>query len=335
MLHYLLRRLGFIGVMLGGIMALTFLLSRVLPGDPARLLAGPRASAETVARVREIHGLDLPLWEQFLAYCGRLLTGDLGNSIVTNRPVLEDIARFFPATLELVIATLLLATLLGVAIGLVSAIRKGGKIDTTGRFVAIGALSLPDFWIAILAQLLFFSVLSILPFGGRLPTGMAAPEAVTGLMTVDALLAGRLDQFGLALKHLLMPACVLALPSMGLLARIVRATALEVLGQDYVRTAHAKGIRPLRLYLRHVLKNALLPVVTFLGLLFGFLLSGAVLVELVFAWPGIGRYTASAISATDYNAIMGVTIVVSTAYLLINFVVDLLYTRIDPRVRLS
>lgn len=335
MLKYIVRRLGFIVIMVVGVLMLTFMLSRVLPGDPARLLAGPRASAEAVAHIRELYGLNQPIWEQFLSYSGRLLSGDLGTSMVTKRPVLKDIIQFFPATLELVITTLLLAFFLGVSIGLVAAIWKGKSVDVGGRFIAIGGLSMPDFWVAILAQLLFFSVLNLLPFGGRFPIGMAPPDHVTGLFTIDALIAGRLDQFVLALKYLIMPAFVLSLASMGLFVRIVRAASLEVLTQDYVRTARAKGIRPMRLYVRHVLKNAMLPVITFLGLLFGFLMSGAVLVELIFAWPGIGRYTADAILSTDYNAIMGITIVVASAYLLVNFFVDLLYVRLDPRVKLT
>ncbi len=335
MRRYLVRRLLSTLFILAGILALTFFLSRVLPGDPARLLAGPRASAEVVERVRQINGLDLPVHQQFINYAARLFEGDLGTSIVTRRPVLADILQYFPATLELVLATFLISSTLGVAIGMVTAVKAGQPTDYVGRAVAIAGLSVPDFWVGILAQLIFFATLSVLPFGGRLPTGMSGPEFITGLYTIDALLAGDWGLFKQSAWHLVLPASVLSLASTGLLVRIVRASALEVLNQDYVRMARAKGISPWRLYSRHVLSNALLPVVTFMGLLLGLLLSGAVLVELIFAWPGIGRYTATAISSSDYNAIMGVTVVVATAYVLINLVVDLLYARLDPRVQLT
>lgn len=335
MIRFIARRLATTVITLVGILMLTFFLSRVMPGDPARLLAGPRASAELVERVRELNGLDQPIWVQFSAYVQRIATGDLGTSIVTRRPVLDDIAQYFPATLELVLVTFVLACVVGIGTGLVAGINAGNAIDMTGRGMAIGGLSLPDFWVAILAQLLFYSTLGWLPFGGRLPTGWTPPEPVTGFYTVDALIGGNPGLAGTAFVHLVLPASVLALAAAGLIARIVRASILEVLSQDYVRFARAKGISATRLYLRHVLSNALLPVVTFLGLLLGLLLSGAVLVELVFAWPGIGRYTANAVSSSDYNAIMGVTLVVAGGYVLINFLVDLLYLRLDPRVTAS
>ena len=335
MARFLIRRLGFTVLLLFGITVITFTLARVMPGDPARLLAGPRASAESVEQIRRVHGLDQPIWTQFANYTSRLWHGDLGTSLVTRRPVADDIARFFPATLELVLAAALLGLILGVSIGVVTAVRRGTGIDVGGRMFAIFGLSVPDFWLAVLAQLIFFSALSILPFGGRLDIGVIPPPHVTGLYTVDSLLAGRLDLFAQAIEHLILPAAVLMLPMMGLLIRVVRASTLEVLTQDHIRTARAKGLKPVRLYIHHALRNALLPAVTVFGLELGFLMSGAVLVELVFAWPGLGRYTAEAISSTDYNAIMGVTIVVSAVYVLINLVVDVLYTRLDPRVRLA
>lgn len=335
MTRFLLRRLAFTALLLVGIMGITFLLARVMPGDPARLMAGPRASAEAVERVRHAQGLDLPLSSQFLGYVAQLSHGDLGESLVTRRPVALDIARFFPATFELVITAAFLGAVFGISLGVWAAVRRGTAIDAGGRLFAIFGLSIPDFWLSILAQLVFFSTFSILPFGGRLDIGATPPPEVTGLYTVDSLIAGRFDLFAQTLTHLILPAAVLMLPVMGLLIRVVRASTLEVLSQDHVRTARAKGLRPLRLYLHHALRNALIPTVTVFGLELGFLLSGAVLVELVFAWPGLGRYTANAVSNTDYNAIMGVTIVTSVVYVLINFIVDVLYTYLDPRVRLA
>lgn len=332
---YLVRRLGFVVLVLLGVTILTFFLARVVPSDPARLLAGPRASAEAVEEVRHARGLDRPLWAQYTGYMGALLGGDLGTSLVTRRTVTRDLATFVPATFELVLYSLLAGSLLGLVLGVASAIHPGSAVDVGGRFVAIGGLSLPNFWVALLLQFAFFSMLGILPFGGRLDTGVLPPPTVTGLYTIDSLLAGRVDLFVQAISHLVLPVTALALAEMGLVARVARASMLEVLGQDYIRSARAKGLAPWRIYRRHGLRNALLPVVTIIGLEFGLLLSGTVLVESIFAWPGLGRYMAEAISSSDYNAIMGVTIVVTVGYVLINLVVDLAYAYLDPRVRLA
>jgi peptide/nickel transport system permease protein len=335
MAAYLVRRLGFVLVVLLGVTIVTFFLARVVPSDPARLLAGPRASSEAVEEIRHARGLDRPLWEQYGSYMHALSRGDLGTSLVTRRPVTSDLAAFVPATLELVLYSLVAGSLLGVLVGVLSAVRPGSAVDVGGRFAAIGGLSLPNFWVALLLQFAFFVVLRVLPFGGRLDTGVLPPPTVTGLYTVDSLLAGRIDLLVQASTHLVLPVIALALAEMGLVARVVRASMLEVLGQDYIRSARAKGVAPWRLYRRHALRNALLPAVTVIGLEFGLLLSGTVLVESIFAWPGLGRYMAEAISSSDYNAIMGVTIVVTVGYVLINLLVDLAYAYVDPRVRLT
>ena len=335
MAAYLVRRLGFVLLVLLGVTILTFFLARVVPSDPARLLAGPRASREAVEDIRRARGLDRPLWEQYTRYMGALAEGDLGTSLVTRRPVTRDLATFVPATLELVLYSLVVGSLLGLVVGVSSAIRPGSAVDVGGRFVAIGGLSLPNFWVALLLQFAFFSLLGILPFGGRLDTGVFPPATVTGLYTIDSLLTGRIDLFVEAISHLVLPVIALSLAEMGLVARVVRASMLEVLGQDYIRSARAKGLARWRIYGRHALRNAMLPVVTIIGLEFGLLLSGTVLVESIFAWPGLGRYMAEAISSSDYNAIMGVTIVVTLGYVLINLIVDLAYAYLDPRVRLA
>lgn len=332
---FLLRRLAFVVVVLFGVTILTFFLARVVPSDPARLIAGPRASSETVAEVRQERGLDRPLWDQYASYMGALMTADLGASLVTRRPVTDDLLTFVPATFELVLYALLAGTLFGLALGVFSAVRPRSAVDVGGRFVAIGGLSLPNFWVALLLQFVFFSILGMLPFGGRLDTGVAPPTTITGLYTVDSLVTGRFDLFVQSVTHLIMPVIALGLAEMGLVARIVRASMLEVLGEDYIRSARSKGLASWRIYRRHALPNAMLPVVTVIGLEFGLLLSGTVLVESIFAWPGLGRYMAEAISSSDYNAIMGVTIVVTLGYVLINLLVDLTYAYLDPRVRLS
>lgn len=335
MAAYLVRRLGFVLLVLLGVTILTFFLARVVPSDPARLLAGPRASSEAVEEIRHAKGLDRPVWEQYRSYMSALAKGDLGMSLVTRRTVTRDLATFVPATLELVLYSLIVGSVLGIVLGMSSAIRPGSAVDVGGRFVAIGGLSLPNFWVALLLQFAFFSLLGILPFGGRLDTGVVPPPTVTGLYTIDSLVGGKLDLFVQAVSHLILPVIALALAEMGFVARVVRASMLEVLGQDYIRSARAKGLRPWRINRRHALRNALLPVVTIIGLEFGLLLSGTVLVESIFAWPGLGRYMAEAISSSDYNAIMGVTIVVTLGYVLINLIVDLAYAYLDPRVRLA
>lgn len=332
--HYLLRRLGFVVLVLIGITVLTFLLQRVVPGNPARLIAGTRASERAVQQVRGQLGLDRPLWDQYGSYMSALLRGDLGQSVVTRNPVISDLGSYVPATLELVLYALVIGSVAGIALGSLSAIR-GGAVDVGGQSLGTAALSVPIFWVAVVFQLVFFSRLGILPFGGRLDVGATPPPTVTGLYTVDSLLAGNFTLFAQALRHLILPATALAIPEAGLVAKTVRASMLEVLGRDFVRTARAKGLSPLRIYFRHTLRNAVLPVVTVLGLDFGLLISGTVLIESIFSWPGLGQYTFHAIASSDYNAVMGVTIVVAVAYVLINLVVDILYVYLDPRVRLA
>lgn len=335
MLQFLLRRLFFTTFLLTGVVMITFALARLIPGDPARLIAGARANAEAVQNVRDSLGLDLPVWQQFERYVTHILQGDFGTSVVTRRPILDDMTVFLPATLELVIYAAVLSVLLGVAAGTLAAVRASRRADFAVRGGAVLGLSVPDFWIALVAQLIFFASLGWLPFGGRLPTGAAPPEAFTGLYSVDSLLAGNLELFGTVATHLLMPVVVLSIPSAAIITRVVRTTMLDVLNEDFIRMAWAKGLRPHAVYLRHALRNALLPVITVFGLNLGVLMSGAVFIELIFDWPGLGRYTADSIASSDYNAIMAITLVVSVAYTVINMLVDLSYAVFDPRVRLS
>jgi ABC-type dipeptide/oligopeptide/nickel transport system permease component len=329
----IVRRVLFMVFVVWGVTLITFFLSRVAPGDPARLIAGPRANATALAHVRELYGLDRPLADQYVKYMASLLHGDLGTSFVTRQPVVSDLASFFPATFELALFALIVGSLLGVVFGVVAAMRRGTAGDVAVRSVAIAGLSLPAFWVAMLFQLTFYSRLRWLPFGGRLATGVTPPPRITGLFTVDSLLAGRWYTFADAVTHLVLPVAVLALAEVGLMARIVRTSMLDVLGEDYVRTARAKGLGRARILFRHTLRNALLPAVTVLGLEFGFLAGGVFLVETIFAWPGIGRYAYEAIRASDYNATMGVTLVVALVYVLVNLAVDVVYLFLDPRIR--
>jgi peptide/nickel transport system permease protein len=335
MLRFLIRRTLLLLFVVWGISLVTFVLSRLVPSDPARLIAGPRAGPEAVAVVRHDYGLDRPVPEQYLRYVGGLLSGDLGRSFSSKRPVADDLRAFLPATIELGAAALLLALLVGIPVGIIAAVRRNSGADYAGRGLAILGLSLPPFWIGLLAQLVFYSGLTLLPVGGRLSQDIAAPPAISGMYTLDSLLAGQGGTFVDALRHLLLPAVVLSFGTMAVFVRLVRATLLEVLAQDYVRTARAKGLAERGVVLGHALRNAILPVITIGALQLGLLLSGVLLIESIFSWPGIGRYTAQAIVSSDYNGIMGVTIVLAVIYLLINTVVDLLYVWLDPRIKYS
>lgn len=333
--HLIVRRLFFLVFVLLGLSLITFVLSHVVPRDPARIIAGPRASPEAVEKIRKEYGLDQPLWRQYVRYLSGLIHLDFGKSLTSRRPVSEDLARYLPATIELALYAMLFAVVLGIPLGVLSAVRRNSFLDLIGRTISILGLSIPSFWLALILQFFLFAQLGLLPDGQRLPVGVKEPPRVTGLFTVDALLAGNFGLFLLALKHLLMPSLVLGLAALAIVTRMVRSGMLEVLGQDYIRTARAKGLQPHVVILRHALKNALLPAVTVIGLQFGLLMGGAVLVEIIFSWPGIGRYTFQAIQNFDYNAVISVTLVIGAAYVLVNLLVDVIYVLLDPRIRVT
>jgi peptide/nickel transport system permease protein len=327
------RRLAFMVFVLWGVTVVTFVLSHVVPADPARLLAGPRASPAAVEHLRRIYGLDAPLFSQYVRYLGDIFHGNLGFSFVTRRNVRTDIAAFLPATLELAGYALFLGSALGVMFGTLFGIRRGGAVDTGGRLVAILGLSLPAFWLALLLQLLFHTRLGWLPLGGRLDESTVAPPTITGLITVDSLITLHLGALLDALKHLVLPVVALAAGVYGLMVRMIRSSVIDALGEDYIRTAEGKGLSRWRVIRRHVLRNALLPAVTVLGLEFGFLAGGVFVVEAVFQWPGIGNYAFRAIQASDYNATLGVTLTIAAIYVVTNLLVDLAYLYLDPRIR--
>ncbi len=331
-LRLIVRRLIFLVFVLAGLSLITFSLSRVVPGDPARLQAGPRASAAQVDRIREQYGLNDSLPRQYLNYAAGLLRLDLGESFISRQPVIEDLRRYLPATIELSVYAFVVSTVIGIPLGVLSAIHRDKWPDHVARFISISGLALPVFWLAIMAQFIFFGELEWLPDGGRIPISVDPPPQVTSLYTVDALLAGQLETLSIALQHLLLPVLVLAYGSLAVITRMVRGGMLEVLNQDYIRTARAKGIVQRRVIIGHALKNALLPTVTSLGLQVGLLLSGTFLVEIVFSWPGIGRYAVEAIQRLDYNATMATTLLVAMVFVLMNLVVDVLYLFIDPRI---
>jgi peptide/nickel transport system permease protein len=332
LVRLIVRRLIFLVFVLFGLSLITFGLSHIVPGDPARLMAGPRASRSAVEKIREKYGLNDPWPQQYVSYVEGLTRGDFGTSFTTRRPVSEDLKKYLPATIELGLIAFVLSTLVGVPLGIISSVKRDKVPDHVARFISISGLALPVFWLAIMAQFVFFGRLGWLPDGARLPIGMDPPPTVTGLYTVDSLLAGDWETFRLALVHLIMPSIVLAYGSLAVITRMVRGGMLEVLNQDYIRTARAKGISPNNVVFGHALKNALLPTVTSIGLQVGLLLSGAFLVEIVFSWPGIGRYAVEAIQRLDYNATMATTLVIALIFVLMNLVVDILYLFLDPRI---
>jgi peptide/nickel transport system permease protein len=327
------RRLAFMVFVLWGVTLVTFFLSRVVPGDPARLLSGPQASPQEVAHIRDLYGLDDPLPAQYGRYMGNLVRGDLGFSFFTRRDVRTDIATFLPATIELAGYALVVGFVLALVVGTAAAYRRGTGVDAGGRLSAIAGLSVPAFWLALLLQLLFHTRLGWFPLGGRLDPSATPPPHITGLLTVDSLVTGRFGDLADAASHLVLPVVTLAAGVFGLMVRIVRTSVLDSLGEEYVRTAQAKGLSRWRVLRRHVLRNAMLPAVTVIGLEFGLLAAGVFVVESVFQWPGLGAYAFQAIQASDYNATLGATLVIAGMYVVINLVVDVAYLYLDPRIR--
>ena len=316
-----------------GVSLLTFFIGHLTPGDPARIALGPRAREESVQKLRERMGLDRPLWEQYGRYIGRLVTGDFGDSLMTRRSVREDLAIYLPASLELLAAALLLCILLGYPLGVLSAYHHGRFPDKLISGLSVAGVAVPVFWIGIVFQLVFYRGLEWLPAEGRLPIGAQPPAAVTHVMVLDTLLAGDFEMFRVSLRHLILPAITLALPSLAYIVKLVRSQVNDTMPELYVRTARGKGLREWRIMLRHVVPNAMLPAITMTGMLVGAMLGGAFLVEIIFNWPGIGYYTFRAIQAADLAPVLTTTLVVALVYMLANLTVDILYTWLDPRIR--
>lgn len=335
MLRFIFRRLfGLLFVMLG-VSLFTFAIAQVVPVDPAASALGAKAREEQIAAYRQELGLDRPVWEQYVRYLGRLVQGDLGDSIRTRRPVADDLRDFFPATLELSLAALVVSLVLGIPLGIIAALRRNNWVDALARLIALVGGSMPIFYVGLLGLGLFYRQLRWLPGQGRLDSTMNPPDFITGLFTVDALLTRNWSVFQNASWHLVLPALTLGYFSTAVLLRITRSAMLEALSQDYVRTARSKGLRERFVVLRHVFKNALPPVLTTIGLTFGSLLSGAVLTETVFGWPGLGRYATTSVSNLDLPAVMGVTLLAAFIYPAVNTLVDIGYSLVDPRVRVD
>jgi peptide/nickel transport system permease protein len=305
--------------------------------DPVTAHLGEQAAADpqVVAAFRRQWGLDRSLPEQYLVYVGRLARGDMGTSISTRQPVLTDLGQHLPATIELAVVAMALGAGVGIPLGVLSAARRGSALDQVARVAALVGVSVPAFWLGLVALVVFYARLGWAPAPGRLGATVTPPDLVTGFLLVDALLAGRPDVAADALRHLALPALVLSTQSLGLLTRLMRGSTLEVLGEDYVRTARAKGLGERAVTLRHAARNGLIPVVTVIGLAFGRLLSGAVVVETVFAWPGLGLYAFRSATALDLPAIMGAGVVIAAVYIVANLLVDVAYALIDPRIRVG
>ena len=335
MLPFLIRRLALLLLVLLGLSGLTFALSHLVPTDPARAALGFDAAPDMVQQYRREMGLDRPLPVQYALYLRNLLRGDLGVSIMTRRSVVEDLGKFLPPTVELTLVSLLLSVTVGGALGVLAAVRRGGPVDVLATAGPVAQLSVPVFVMGLLLLLVFYRWLGWLPYGGRLGSSMVPPPTITGLYTVDSLLRFDFLTFRDAMAHLILPAVALSNLTLAEMTRITRSAVLDVLGQDYVRTARSKGLAERAVIWRHVMKNAAIPVVTVMGLRVGFLMGGAVITETIFAWPGIGRYAWEGARNVDLNVVMGVTLVLALAYTLINLLVDVLYSVLDPRVRLS
>ncbi|MFO7247044.1 MAG: ABC transporter permease [Thermaerobacter sp.] len=333
---FIIRRLFLSAVAVLGVAVITFVVARLVPADPAARWVGPHATAEQIARARVELGLDQPLWRQLITHMAALAVGDWGRSIITHQPVIRDIAAHLPTSLVLVAAGTLLAVALGIPLGVVSAAARNRWPDHLSRALAIGLVSIPTFWLAMILQLWLGQGAGLLPIAGQVDTvlSLLSPvPRVTGALVVDSLLAGRFDVFRSALAHLVMPALTVAAYPLGLITRMVRSSMMEVLSEDYVRTARAYGVAERRILYRHALRNAMGPTLTVIALSLGYALTGTFLVEAVFAWPGLGRYAANAVIGGDFPAIVGVTVVVALAYVLLNLVVDLAQAALDPRVR--
>jgi len=331
LLTYIVKRVFLVIPIVLGVLAITFLISHIVPGDAAQLMAGPRATPEIIERIRHEHGLDRPLYVQFGVYIAHVFRGDLGKSILTRRPVTADIVDYFPATFELTTMAMLLSVIIGIPLGIISAVQKDKILDQLSRLTSVIGVSMPIFWLGLLLMLFFYMRLGLLPGPGRI-TG-ASPSHITGLFVLDSVLTGDWRALGDSLLHLVMPAFVLGYAVLARVVRMTRSSMLEVFGQDYIQTARAKGLVERAVIYKHALRNALIPTLTVVGLSYGELLGGAVATELIFAWPGMAHYVVGSMSSLDFPAVMGVTMVIALIYILVNLLVDISYAFIDPRIR--
>jgi peptide/nickel transport system permease protein len=336
MTRYVIQRLILLVGTLLGVLTITFVLTHILPGSPVEIMLGHQPTQEQIAAATHRLGLDLPLWRQYLRFVGEIARGEFGQSFLTNRPVLVDIGERLMATVELTSLAVICIVVIGVPIGVLSAVKANSPVDHLVRSLTVAGVALPGFMLAMLLQMAFYGRLGLLPLQGRMASAILLDHhfpAVTGLFLVDTLLAGDLVAFRDAALHILLPLATLTLANLPLVARTTRNLMVEALNEDYVRTAFAYGLPRRDVYFRYTLKATLIPLLTVIGLTYGYLLGGAVVAEYVFDWPGIGAYVVRAITQSDYPAAIGVTLFLAAAYLTINLIIDLLYFVVDPRLR--
>jgi peptide/nickel transport system permease protein len=315
-----------------GVSIVVFFMVRAIPGDPAQILLGQLATQEQVEQLREQMGLDKPVIVQYGLFLKDAVRGDLGTSIVTGRPVTTELLVRFPATLELTAFAMLVAVLVGVPVGVISAVKQYSLLDKITSVLALTGISMPIFWLAMILIVIFTVNLELLPFPGRLDSGYTI-TAITGLVLVDSLLTLNFAGFWNGLLHLIMPALALGTQPMAIVTRMTRSSMLEVMGEDYVRTARAKGVVPSRVVFKHALRNAMLPTVTVIGLQIGLLMGGAIITETIFSWPGVGQIAYESVNRRDYAMLQGVVLYGAALFVLVNLLVDILYAVLDPRVR--
>ncbi len=331
MARYLANRLVQLVFVLMGVSVIVFVTMHLLPGDVAQLLLGDHATAEQLVRLRQQLGLDQPVWSQYLHFLRGALTGDLGTSIQSNRPALLDVLTAFPVTLQLALTSLALACLVGVPMGVLSAVWQGSRFDGAVMTLTLFGMSMPIFWLGLMLLILFAAFLGWLPVGGLMPVGMDPPR-VTGMSVVDSMLSGDPEMIWASLRHLLLPAVTLGSVPLALITRITRAEVIAAGTFDHVRTARAKGLDARRVIMRHVLRNASIPIVTVIGLQLGVLLSGAVLTESIYSLPGVGRLMVDSILSRDYPVVQAGALFIAAVFVLVNLVVDLSYAALDPRI---
>ena len=329
---YIIRRLLLLVVVMSGVATIVFFVTRIIPADPVGAILGGNAPIELVEKMRHELGLDKPIHEQFIDYVKGILRGDLGRSLVTQQKITDDILEFLPATIELAIVAMVFATLIGVVSGVFSAVKRNSVLDHVTRIFSIMGVALPVFWLGLILLFVFYFKLDWLPGGSR-HSLFVMPERITGFILLDSVITRDWDTFKDALRHIVMPAFVLGYAHAALISRIKRASMLDVLRQDYIRTARSKGLGKRVVIFRHALRNSLIPVVTIIGVSFGDLLSGAVLTETIFSWPGLGRYLVNALLVLDYPAVTGGTLFIALVYSLANLLVDISYAILDPRMQ--
>lgn len=332
MIKYILRKLLLLIPVLFGVTLATFVVMHLFTTDPTEIILGQHATTQRVEALREELGLNKPMYVQFGDYLLNTVQGNLGKSVITKTSITDELLRRFPATVELALSAIVIATILGILFGVISAVKQNSAYDYGSMVAALMGVSMPIFWLGLMMIILFSVILGWLPASGRISIGMQ-PENITGLYLVDSLLTGDINSFVDTFRHLIMPALALGSYSTAIIARMTRATMLETIRQDYIRTARAKGLTEKVVIFKHALRNALIPVVTVIGLQMGSLLGGAVLTETVFSWPGIGSYLVEGIMVSDYPRVQGAVLLVGTIFVLVNLIVDVLYSYLDPRIQ--